>query len=256
MDIFAGPVRAVSPLERCDPRLRLAVAAAFIVLILSVRGAPALAALTGLALTAALAARLRPLRLLARLAGLDLFMLLLILLLPLSLPGEPLLTLGPLIWSRPGLIRAGTIALRANAIMIACSALLAGMGPVRLGYALGRLYCPQRLVHLLLVMVRYVEVFHRDYHRLRDAMRLRGFRPRSDLRTLRAYGHLIGTLLARSLDHAERILEAMRCRGFTGRLVLLEHLRAGRRDLVLAGLALAVLLPVLACELIGRWAPC
>jgi cobalt/nickel transport system permease protein len=49
-------------------------------------------------------------------------------------------------------------------------------------------------------------------------MKARAFWPRSDLHTWRSLGYLIGMLLVRSLERAERILKAMKCRGFDGRL--------------------------------------
>ena len=48
-------------------------------------------------------------------------------------------------------------------------------------------------------MIRYTEVVHVEYHRLRAAMRMRAFRARFDRRTFRAFGYLVGMLLVRSM---------------------------------------------------------
>ena len=106
--------------------------------------------------------------------------------------------------------------------MIALTALLATMEPAHLGLALNRLGLPAKLVHILLFMIRYIEVIHQQYHRLRDALRLRGFRPRCNRHTFRTLGYLIGLLLVRSIDRSERIIEAMKCRGFHGRFYVLS----------------------------------
>jgi cobalt/nickel transport system permease protein len=59
--------------------------------------------------------------------------------------------------------------------------------------------------------------------------------------TYRAFGHLVGMLLVRSLDRSERILAAMKCRGFTGRFYLLDHFAFTRCDLPFCAASLAVL---------------
>jgi cobalt/nickel transport system permease protein len=106
---------------------------------------------------------------------------------------------------------------------------------------------PEKLVHLLLLTVRQIHLLHEELARLRQAMRARAFVPRSNLHTWRSLGWLMGMLLVRSLARSRRILGAMRCRGFHGRLYLLDCTRWGRADTALA-LALApvlALLPIL-----------
>ena len=127
-------------------------------------------------------------------------------------------TIGPLTASREGLWQAITIALKANAIVLVLLALVGTMNAAVLGQALRRLGVPASLIHLLFFTVRYIEVLSREYHRARLAMKARAFRPRSDLHTWQSFGYLIGMLLVRSIERAERILAAMKCRGFDGRL--------------------------------------
>lgn len=216
--------------HRLDPRLRVIAAFGFAVLVLVCARPAALAFAFALALGLGILARIPPRTVLRRLAELNAFLLLLALLLPLSAGGEPLLAWGRLRWSRDGLAQVALLAVRANTIVLALGALLATMPPSRLGAALHRLGCPAKLVHVLLFMVRYIEVIHQEYHRLRHAMLLRGFRARCDRHTLRAFGYLVGQLLVRSLDRSERVLAAMLCRGFRGQLHVLVPFHWGRRD--------------------------
>ena len=65
-------------------------------------------------------------------------------------------------------------------------------------------------------------------------MKVRCFRPRTDRRTCRAYGHLVGMLLVRSLDRSERVMDAMKCRGFKGEFYVLRHFIYRSRDLAFA----------------------
>jgi cobalt/nickel transport system permease protein len=58
---------------------------------------------------------------------------------------------------------------------------------------------------------------HMEYQRIMKAVRVRGFRPGTNLHTYRTYGYILGMLFVRSYDRAERIRAAMLCRGFSGR---------------------------------------
>ncbi len=126
---------------------------------------------------------------------------------------------------------AAAIGLKANAIGLAVVVLLGGMDSVALGHALGRLGMPRKLTHVLLFTVRYLELLQREYGRLRAALKVRGFRPRADLRTYRTIGQLVGVLLMRSLDRSDRVVAAMKCRGFRGRFYLLDRFAFSIRDL-------------------------
>ena len=104
---------------------------------------------------------------------------------------------------------------------------------------------PDKLSHLLLFTVRYLDVLHREYLRMRAAMKVRGFRPRMDRHTYRSYGYLVGMLLVRSFERSERIMAAMKCRGFRGHFYLLDHFAfSRRRDLPFCATSLALLLTV------------
>ncbi len=234
-----------NPVTALDPRTRVLAAGAFAVVTVALDSLPLLLIPLALAALAMLAARLPAATTLKRMALMDGFILLLLLLLPFTVPGEPAFHLfgWPASWA--GLEQAGAIALKANAIVLMLLALVGSMDPTSLGHALARLRVPENLVHLLLFTVRYIAVVDAEYRRLRWAMRLRGFQAHTDLHSFRSLGYLIGMLLVRALERSERILVAMKCRGFTGRLVLLDLLRFGRRDLLFGaalGLVLALLL--------------
>lgn len=226
-------------IHRLDPRMRVATGFLFAVIVCLSQSPPALAASFATALALLALARPDRGRIVRGLAALNLFMFLLAVSLPPFVAGEAVWRIGSLAWSREGMWRAAAIAIRANSILAALIALLGAMEPAHLGFALCRLGCPEKLAHVLLFMIRYIEVIHREYHRLRDAMRMRGFRPACDRRTCQAYGYLVGLLLVRSLDRSDRIVEAMKCRGFRGHFHVLTPLRIGAWDLLFAALATA-----------------
>ncbi len=227
-----------------DPRTRILAAAAFAAVTVALQDLRLLALPLLLAVLAMRRAQLPTASTLKRMAMMDGFIVFLLLTLPFTVPGEPALSLFGWPASKAGLAQAAAIALKANAIVLMLLSLVGSMDPTALGHALARLRVAPNLVHLLLFTVRYIAVVEDEYRRQRRAMRLRGFRVRMDRHTLRSLGYLIGMLLVRALERSERILVAMRCRGFTGRLVLFDELRFGRRD-ALFGAGVGMLLVLL-----------
>jgi cobalt/nickel transport system permease protein len=239
--LLAGAAGQPEWLSRRDPRLRLAAALLFALVTVSLQTFPALLAALALAVTAAAAGGPDWRPVLRRLLPLEGLMLALLLLLPFTVEGTPWFSFGPLQASQEGFQLALRILLRANAVLVMLLALLGTLEPTTLGHALGRLGVPEKLVHLFLLTVRYVELIHDEYRRLRNAMRARAFVPRGNLHGWRSLGWLIGMLLVRSLERARRVLAAMKCRGFHGRLYLLADYRWGRGDSA-AALAASLLL--------------
>ncbi len=232
-------------MRRVDPRLRIVVTVLLAVAVVAAKGVwgPALA--IGAGLVAAAASRVSSGELWRRLLPLNVVMLLLAMVMPWSANGPALVRLGPWGYSREGLQLAAIIALKGNAIVLAVVALVGTMEITTLAHALRHLHVPEKAVHLLLLTVRYLGVLHRQYHSLRLAMKARGFRPGMNRHTYRTMGYLVGMLLVRSLDRAERIVAAMKCRGFRGHFYLLDHFAfSAARDLPFATVSLAVLASV------------
>lgn len=232
-----------------DPRVRIVVTCAFAVVVVACSSLSILALSLAIALALLLASR-EPLRpTLKRMAAMDGFVLFMLVLLPFTVSGEPMFELFGFTASWQGLWRAVEIALTANAVVLAMLVLVGTMEPVTLGHALYALRMPEKLVHLLMFTVRYVEVLREEYLRLRIAMKTRGFKPRSNWHTYRSLGYLVGMMLVRAVERSERILGAMKCRGFDGRIVLLERLELGRGDAGFALGAAATLAGLLVLEL-------
>jgi cobalt/nickel transport system permease protein len=237
-----------SGLDRLDTRTRLVTAVMLVLVLVSVRSWAVLgsAIVAGLILT--VWAGVPPRQTLKRLMHVEGFLLVLFVALPLTTRLGPFVDVGPLSLSVPGIERALTLMLRITAAALIVLPMVTGLTPIRLGHALGRLGVPARLTQVFLFAVRYIELLRGEARRLNDAMRLRGFKPRTDLHTLRSYGHFIGQLLVRAVERAERVDEAMRCRGFAGRFPLVTLERFGAADLAAAALALALAVAVLAMD--------
>jgi cobalt/nickel transport system permease protein len=152
-----------------------------------------------------------------RLFHLEGFLLLLLITLPFTLPGTTLFHLGPLSASEEGLWRAIVLACKVMACVLLISFLFASADPLSIGNALLGLRVPEPLVRLFVTVVRYLTLIQAEFSRLQESMRARAFIPRSNRHTWRSYGYLLGMLLIRAMERAERVEEAMRMRGYTGR---------------------------------------
>jgi cobalt/nickel transport system permease protein len=227
--------------HRLDPRGKIVVAALFAILVAAAQTYVLALAGLALALLFLALARLPVKQVAVRLLVVNSFVFFLWLVLPFTYPGEAAWSLGPLTATRQGLAHTGLITLKSNAIIIALMALIATVPIVTLGQALHTLRLPDKLCHLLLFTYRYIYVFEQEYRRLVQAMKIRGFRPRTNLHTYRSYANLTAMLLVRSFDRAERVFAAMRCRGFQGTFYSLKTFTWQRRDGIFLAAALVAL---------------
>ncbi|EBA17377.1 Cobalt ABC transporter CbiQ, permease subunit [Roseobacter sp. SK209-2-6] len=215
-----------------DPRMRIVMTGIYAVVIVSLNNLLVLSAALCLSLSLLAFSGLPPRKTLKRMAMMDSFIIFMLLMLPFTIPGEPMFTVLGLEASWEGLRRAIEIALTANAVILAVMTLVGTMEPVTMGHALFALKTPERLVHLMMFTIRYIDVLREEYQRLRTSMKLRGFRPGTNWHTYRSFGYLVGMMLVRAIERSERILAAMKCRGFSGRIMLLEDFRFRRADLL------------------------
>jgi cobalt/nickel transport system permease protein len=219
-----------SILHRLDPRLKLAAVAAWSLLAaLAQTGPAALFALAG-ALVFAVLGRLAPGPTARRLAAVNFFLIFIWLFLPFSVPGETVLTLGGLAVTRSGLEKTLILTLKVNAAALGALAFFGTSSVTQLAAAARRLGAPEKLTAVFLLTLRYFHVLKLEYARLRLALKVRAFRPGLNLHTLRTYANLVGILLVRGVDRAERVHAAMLCRGYTGRFWFHDHFRFTGRD--------------------------
>lgn len=234
-----------------DPRMRIIVTAAFAVTVLSFARLDVLALALALAFGVMLLAHLPVMKTVRRVLAVDTFIIFMIAMLPFTVPGEPMFELFGMPASKEGFLQAVTIALKAGAIVVMAMALLSSMEAVTLARALRSLGMPERLVHLILFTVRYIDVLHLEYRRLRTAMKARGFQPKNSRHTYVTFGYLIGMMLLRALERSERILQAMKCRGFSGRFFLQTDWRLSAGDAVFCIVFAALLAGLIYLEVAG-----
>ncbi len=227
--------------HRLDPRVKIVAAVAFSILTAVADRFPALMLALGLAVVLASVARLPARAIAYRMLLVNGFMLLLWLMLPFTYPGEVVFHVGPLAFSREGAAYALLITVKSNAIVLTCIALLSTTHLTDIGRALGRLHVPEKIIHVLLFMLRYLGVINREYLRLRASMKVRCFRPGANLHTYRSYANMVGMLLVSSYESAQAVYAAMLCRGFKGKFYAMDDFSIGGVD-VLFGVAMSAAL--------------
>ena len=146
-----------------------------------------------------------------------------------------------------GWLSFASILLRFLLTVWAALALVACTGMNRLGAGLGRMGVPRVFVVQLLFLYRYLFVVSDEGGKMLRSVEMRSEKGRP-LR-LRAYGSLLGTLLLRSMDRAERVYRAMVARGFDGEIRELERPSFRSEDALFVGVWLAYFTVARVCNL-------
>ena len=218
---------------RMDPRWKLAalVSAAIAAALLRNLVPAVVALLAALVLTGL--SRLPVAWYLSRLGMLLLFLGLFAVPMPfLSRDDGPAWLLGTVRVSQHGLIMALLLISKAVAIFTLMFILFATAPLDATLKAAHSLRVPGLIVQLIVLTLRYVWVLSNELTLIRVALRVRGYRNRLTRHSYRTIGHVAGTLLVRGSERAERVGQAMRCRGFDGRFRSLTEFRTSPIDVL------------------------
>jgi cobalt/nickel transport system permease protein len=243
-----------SPLHRWDVRCKIVTILAYSFMIVSLgRLTPALTAVA-VSLLVLVIARASWVKVLMRLLAIAGFVGMFFVVMPLTAPvhpGDTVVVFDGLEWlgfNLRGLQVAATIGAKAVAITLLMEPLLSTAPlPVTL-HGLSRLGAPEVIGQMVLLSYRYLHVFRHEARRMSSGMQVRGFRKRTDITTLRAVANFLGMLFVRSFERTERVFDAMRARGYRGRFPEPEVRPMAAKDLVLAGVWLAVGAVLVACD--------
>ena len=142
--------------------------------------------------------------------------------LPFSFFGEPVFTIGPFSATVEGLLYSAKLTLKSNTMMLLLIALVVSTPVFTIGHALQKMNLPDKLVHLFFFTYRYVHVIFAEYIRMRNTLKARCFKPGTNIHTYKTFANMVGMLLVKSFDRAQRVYNAMLCRGFDGTLYSLS----------------------------------
>lgn len=153
-----------------------------------------------------------------------------------------------------GWLSLTSIVLRATLTVSAALILIACIGMHRLVAALQLLGVPAVLTTQLLLLHRYTLVLAGELGRMNLARELRS--PPATTMPLAVYGSLLGHLLLRTLERAQRIHQAMCSRGFDGHLPLQHPSSWQHGDTLFLSGCLATFFVMRSTDLsalLGRW---
>jgi len=229
LEDFAG---ADTPIGRVDPRAKLVSTAAFLLAVASY-GRYELSALLPLALYPATLLALGDVRvgpILWRIAIAS----------PLAVlvgVANPFLDRAPVGRVGPFLVTAGMVSFASILVRFVLSVsaallLVATTGLHSVASALAFFRVPRVLVTQLLFLYRYLFVLSGELARSLRAHALRS--PSRPVPSLRVAGSMLGQVLLRTVDRAQRIHSAMLCRGFDGEVRLRRPARARPADFAFA----------------------
>ena len=240
-----------SVIHQLDPRIRVVLAALYaFVVALSYQFSVLVMALA-VSSTLIVISQIRIADILKRIIWVNALIFLLWLLLPFTFKGDVLTHIGSFAVYRPGVVLAAQITLKSNAILFAFIALVATMSFATLGHALFRLRVPQKIVHLLLMTYRYIFVIEQEYLRLIRAAKIRGFRAGTNTNTYRTYSYVIGMLFVRAVERAERVYQAMLCRGFRGKFYSLQQFHIGPTSWIFAIIMTTIIFGLVFVEILN-----
>ncbi|MGE3166807.1 MAG: energy-coupling factor transporter transmembrane protein EcfT [Planctomycetota bacterium] len=240
IDRYAG---LDSPLHRWDPGLKICGLSLYVCAIASLSHWTSAAAAIAISLALVQISAIAIGDVLRRLSWVIFCLLPFVALIPLGLEAE---SPRRLVWDPQQIPFAVTLALRALAIAIAFFPMW-GTAPLhRTVRSLADLGAPASGLQLFLFCYRYLFVSLDHMRRLRIALAARCFRPRLRWHTARTYAHQAGMLLVLSCEQTERILMAMKARGYQGRIHTLEAASRDRTDWAKLALAVAVSLLLVA----------
>ena len=252
MTSFLTPLVCLeSPLRRFDPRWKLAALTISLVVTACLQTpVTAAIALIGAVILAGLARLPIPAffeRLKIVLPALVLFTIFL----PFVVPDPEPILIGPIHLSSSGLRLALLFILKALAIFTLTLVLTAASSLSETLQGAASLRVPGTLIHIAMLTYRYLFLFANELGRLRLALRVRGYRNRPTMHCYRTIGNVAGTLLVRSSERAERVAQAMRCRGFDGRFRSLTEFRTRATDVAGFALIAGEYAALLAWEILG-----
>lgn len=221
-----------SNIHRLDPRLR--VIAAFVLTVMaaffSSIAALSILFLAGFLLNSMASIRIAEIR--GRLIFLNIFVLMTYFSLPLSGSGE--------LGDKENLLFLIRIALKINAALFFTSSLLCTMDPSEFGHALIHLKMPEKMIHIFLFSLKFLDILRLEHMRLKEAAKARAFRPGTRIHCFKTVADMAAMLLIKSLDRASITSDAMKARCFRGLFFRADHFVFKESDSIAALLFVAL----------------
>ncbi len=193
-----------------------------------------------------LASRLPVRFILNRMKVICVFVIPILILMPFTYTGTPVFSLGPLVASVEGITFGVLVTIRSVTAILLVVTMLGTQRFDTTLKALALMRVPSIIIQMLLFTYRYIYVMVDEFLRIWSAMRAKGFTFTFSRYGLGMIGNLIGMLLIKSYERAERVYQAMIAKGYTGKPISFATFRVTVTDGIFcsAVIALAVAVPL------------
>jgi len=139
-----------------------------------------------------------------------------------------------------GLLLSGVIFLKSFSIIMLFNIMINSATFLDTACSLRSLKISDNMINIILFSYRYIYLFFQDLRKMRTALKLRGFKSRNSLLSLKTSAYLVGSLLVRSYEHTEKVYNAMVLRGYNGKVVTDKVFSLKFKDILLALIVMAV----------------
>ena len=230
-----------TPIDRIDPRMRVLATFLFATILITCETTYSFA-LSGLfAIVCVLLAHLPFRRVFWHLTHFEVLTLIVLITLPFTTVGTPILELFGITVSIEGLSSGLLIIAKSTLILLVCVSLIGRIDAFTLGRILLSFHMPSKLIVLMVLMVRAISFISWDIDRLRRGLAVRNFRMDRSWYSWWHMGLMVGILIGKSVDRTESLDAALRCRGFSGSLHLDDPWSWTRGSLIFTGIVLSFL---------------
>jgi cobalt/nickel transport system permease protein len=169
-----------------------------------------------------------------------LFVLPFLVVMPFTVEGSEILRINGLVITYEGLRYGILVTLRALSAVILVFVMLGTMKFDTTIKALHMLKVPSSLVQMLMFTYRYIFVFIDEFTSMWKAMNSKGFKLKTNLYSLSTTGKIVGMLIVKSYERAERVYNSMVAKGYTGNPMTMTKFKTGGKDYVLSISMIAV----------------
>jgi cobalt/nickel transport system permease protein len=109
-----------------------------------------------------------------------------------------------------------------------------------------QLHVPSIFIELAFFTLRFMDVFKIEIQNMFLSIRSKGFKTGNffSMKTVKIYGHLLGSMLVRSLQRSERIYLGMQSRGYSGQINQLDNKEIPFQDWIHGCILVMVLVTV------------
>ncbi len=225
-----------SPLHRFDPRAKILCITALIISIVLIDDISILLIGSLIVILLVYISKI-PLRfILKRLRWVAIFVFAILIVLPFTMPGETIFSIGVLAITKEGIIKGCMISLKAFSVILLIFPMLATMKFVIFIKALEKLRVPNKLTQIIAFTYRYIFVVLNEIQRMLRSIESRGFKRKMSKFSLQIIGNTIGMLLVRSYERSQQIYNSMVSRGYEGRIRTLKTFQMRSLDWLTASL--------------------